>query len=658
MIGREDEVREFRQRVWAFQFVLLLCFSVLIARLAYLQILKGSALRMFSESNRLKNEKLLPTRGIIFDRNGKVIVDNRAAFDVVALTQFLKNDPENMQRLASTLNYNKAEMAKRLEKIGRVRSYVPLLLKSDVSKDIIAAVETANPLFEGVDIDSIVQRRYPFKDLAAQLLGHISEVDSRDLQQDSKKLIQSGDYIGRMGLERYYDSELRGVNGIGYVEVDSRGRRKKIEGAEKLFGFVAQTEPVPGNNLYLTLDVDLEVAAAEALKSRNFNGSVVAIDPRSGEVLALVNAPSFDPEKISAREIDSKTWANLRDNKDRPLRNRAIQDIYPPGSTFKVFMAMAAMAEGKASRKTSHHCSGSMAFGNRRFSCWKAHGPTDFVKSIRESCDVFFYNIGISLGPDLIAKYARLFGLGQPTEIKMAGEQRGLIPDVQWKQDRFHDIWHPGETLSIAIGQGYVSATPIQLANAYAAIGNGGFLYKPYLVKKIEKRNGEMIKEFHPELKRKIEIPQEVFDAVKEGLYQVANAPGGTAIVSGHSKKVAISGKTGTAQVRSFTDIMKKKCEAMPIKDRHHGWFVGYAPRENPEIAVAVIAEHACHGTAAAPIARAVIEAYFDKLQPPESLENNIPNPVEGTQLKTKLSAPLKGVEEIDGEGGDAGPIE
>ena len=658
MIGREDEVREFRQRVWAFQLILLLCFSVLIARLAYLQILKGSALRMFSESNRLKNEKLLPTRGIIFDRNGKVIVDNRAAFDVVALTQFLKNDPENMERLANTLNYNKEEMAKRLEKIGRVRSYVPLLLKSDVSKDIIAAVETANPIFEGIDIESIVQRRYPFKDLAAQLLGHISEVDARDLQQDSKKLIQSGDYIGRMGLERYYDSELRGVNGIGYVEVDSRGRRKKIEGAEKLFGFVAQTEPVPGNNLYLTLDVDLEVVAAEALKSRNFNGSVVAIDPRSGEVLALVNAPSFDPEKISAREINSKMWANLRDNKDRPLRNRAIQDIDPPGSTFKVFMAMAAMAEGKASRKTSHYCSGSMPFGNRRFSCWKAHGPTDFIKSIRESCDVFFYNIGISLGPDLIAKYARLFGLGQPTEIKMAGEQRGLIPDVQWKLDRFHESWHPGETLSISIGQGYVSATPIQLANAYAAIGNGGFLYKPYLVKKIENRSGEMIKEFHPELKRKIEIPQEVFDAVKEGLFQVANAPGGTAIVSGHSKKIPISGKTGTAQVRAFTDIMKKKCEAMPIKDRHHGWFVGYAPRENPEIAVAVIAEHACHGTAAAPIARAVIEAYFDKLQTPESLENTIPNPVEGTQLKTKLSSPPKEVEEIDGEGGDAGPIE
>ncbi|MFM8313224.1 MAG: penicillin-binding transpeptidase domain-containing protein [Deltaproteobacteria bacterium] len=292
-----------------------------------------------------------------------------------------------------------------------------------------------------------------------------------------------------------------------------------------------------------------------------------------------------------------------------------------------------------------------MSFGNRRFNCWKTHGPTDFVKSIRESCDVYYYNLGISLGPDVIAKYARLFGLGQPTEIKLPGEQRGLIPDTQWKQERFKDVWHPGETLSIAIGQGYISATPMQLANAYAAIGNGGFLYKPFLVKKIEKRNGELIKEFHPELKRKIEIPQEVFEAVKEGLYQVPNAPGGTAIVSGHSKKVGISGKTGTAQVRAFSDIMRMKCESMPTKDRHHGWFVGYAPRENPEIAVAVIAEHSCHGTSAAPIVRDVIEAYFDKKNPPT------PDPTEVKSKEDNPSVTEKKLHEVDGEGGEVGKI-
>jgi penicillin-binding protein 2 len=258
------------------------------------------------------------------------------------------------------------------------------------------------------------------------------------------------------------------------------------------------------------------------------------------------------------------------------------------------------------------------------------------------------------MGPDVIAKYARLFGLGQPTEIKLPGEQRGLIPDTQWKKERFKEEWQPGETLSIAIGQGYVSATPIQLANAYAAIGNGGFLYRPYMVKKIEKRNGELIKEFHPELKRKIEIPQVVFDTVKEGLYQVANSAGGTAIVSGHSKKIAISGKTGTAQVRAFSDIMRMKCESMPIKDRHHGWFVGYAPRENPEIAVAVIAEHACHGTAAAPIVRDVIETYFEK----KAAAQGIPLPTDKTNEKPKAekkTVPVKKSEEMDGEGGEIG---
>lgn len=651
MIGREDEVREFRQRVWGFQILLIACWSILVTRLFYLQIYKGDALRKFSEANRLKNEKLFPARGIIFDRNGKVIVDNRAAFDVILLSQYYKNNPENTQRLAKALGYSLEEMEKRLQKIGKARSYIPVLLKADVSKDIIAAIETSYPNLLGVDIEPTVQRRYPFKDIASQLLGHISEVNEKDIQRDSRKMLQPGDYIGRMGLERQYDSELRGVNGVGYVEVDATGRRRKVEGAEKLLGFVAQTEPVPGNNIYLTLDVDLETAAADSLKSHQFNGSVVALDPRSGELLALVNEPGFEPESISGREIDPKVWGNLSNNKERPLRNRAIQDIYPPGSTFKPFMAIAAMAEGKAGRNTSHYCSGGMSFGKRRFNCWKTHGPTDFVKAIRESCDVFYYNIGINLGPDIIAKYAKMFGLGQPTEIKLPGEQRGLIPDTQWKQERFGDVWHPGETLSIAIGQGYISATPIQLANAYAAIGNGGFLYKPYLVKKIEKRNGELIKEFHPELKRKIEISQEVFDAVKEGLYQVANSSGGTAIVSGHSKKVAISGKTGTAQVRAFSDIMKMKCESMPIKDRHHGWFVGYAPRENPEIAVAVIAEHSCHGTAAAPIVRDVIEAYFNKKNPTELKVIEEP-----PQLKAKAKTP-KVLEEKDGEGGEVGEV-
>ncbi len=485
MIGREDEVRGYRGRVKFFQAAMYLLLSMVVSRLVYLQILKGDELRKFSESNRLKKEKLFPNRGTIFDRAGKVIVDNRAAFDVVLLSQYYPFTTEVNTRLAGALGVSKEELDKKLSRMNRAPSFYPILLKADVSKDVIAAIETDSQGFPGVDIEANVQRRYPFGDTAAQLLGYIGEVDPKDVKTDPKKQLQPGDYIGKMGIERKYDEFLRGTNGTGYVEVDAMGRRRKVEGAQKLLGFFSQEDPVPGSNLYLTLDSDIEQVAAHALRSRNLQGSVVALDPRTGEVLALVNLPSYDPGSISGREVNAKIWSLLRSSQDRPLRNRAIQDHYPPGSTFKLFLAIAALAEGKLNLSTKVNCTGSMAFGNRRFACWKKHGPIDFFRAIRESCDVYFYNLGNQLGVDTIAKYARLFGLGAPTGIKLAGEQKGLIPDTEWKKKTFNDIWHPGETLSISIGGGFVDVTPIQLVTAYAAIGNGGFVYRPYIVRKI-----------------------------------------------------------------------------------------------------------------------------------------------------------------------------
>jgi len=613
MIGREDEVRGYRERVKLFQGIVTIMFLFIASRLVYLQIIKGDDLRKYSEENRLKKDKLFPTRGIIYDRNGKVIVDNRASFDVVMLAQFYpKNDPTMNARLAKALDMPVEELGRRVDKGRKGASFYPVLLKSNVSKDILAAIETDAHAFPGVDIEVNVQRRYPYSEIAAQVLGYTGEVTTRDIAADTKKVLESGDYIGKMGIERTYDSYLRGINGVGYVEVDAMGRRKKSEGAEKLLGFVAQTEPVAGNNVYLTLDADLEVAAASAMKARNYMGSVVALDPRSGEILALVNTPSYDPGTISGREVNSKVWTELRNNKDRPLRNRAIQDHYPPGSTFKLFVAIAGLAEGLVSTKSTVNCSGHLPFGNRVFHCWKRHGVADFIRSIKESCDVFYYQLGHQLGVDTIAKYARWFGLGSQTGIRLAGEQRGNIPDTEWKLKTYKDIWHPGETLSVAIGQGYVDVTPIQLVTGYAAIGNGGFVYRPYLVRRIEGRTGEVIKEYQPELIRKIEIPNEVFDAVKEGLFKVINEPGGTAFLS-KSKLTQISGKTGTAQVRNFSKMMEVKCEKLPYYDRHHGWFVGYAPKENPQIAVVVIAEHSCHGSSAGPVVREVIDAYMMK---------------------------------------------
>jgi penicillin-binding protein 2 len=627
MIGREDEVREYRDRVRPFYYLIFFFFALIGARVFYLQVMRGDELRKFSEANRLKKEKLFPSRGVIFDRSGKVIVDNRAAFDVVLLTQYYPFTHEINQRLAKVLDIPVDEFEKKLSKVSKSPSFYPILLKADVSKDVLSGIEMDASGFPGVDIEANVQRRYPFGAIASQILGYVGEVDPKDLT-DQQKQLQSGDLIGKAGLEKTYDNFLRGINGVGYVEVDAMGRRKKTDGEERLLGFVAQTDPAPGSNLSLTLDMDLEQAADKALRDRNYMGSVVALDPRNGEILAMVNEPSYDPEVISGREISQKTWTELSRNIDRPLRNRAIQDTYPPGSTFKPIIAVAALAEGVATAKSTYSCHGSMLFGKRKFSCWKTHGGLDFVRAIKESCDIVFYNLGLQLGIDNIAKYARMFGLGTRTGLKLSNEQKGLIPDSDWKMKTFKEPWQAGETLSVAIGQGADTVTPLQMASAYAAIANGGFVYRPYLVRKIDGKNGEVLREFQPELSRKIEVPSEVFEVVKEGLHRVVNEPGGTAFLS-HSKIADISGKTGSAQVRAFSDIMKA-CEKRDFKDRHHAWFVGYAPRDNPQIVVAAIAEHQCHGSSAAHVAKDVIEAYFLKQQP---------------ELKEKLKAPATRLE-------------
>ncbi len=630
MIGREDEVRQFRDRIILFYGAVAFFFLLIAVRLFFLQIVQGEELRRFSESNRLKKERLLPTRGVISDRFGKVIVDNRAAFDVILLSQYYPFNKETDARLARALGISGAELEKKISKVRNRPTFHPFLLKADVSKDVIAAIETDAEKFPGIDIETTVQRRYPMGDFASQLLGCIAEVDNSDIGRTRKTKLVMGDFIGKAGIERQYDSILRGTNGVGYVEVDAMGRRKLANvDSSKLLGYVTQTDPVPGTDMELTLDADLEKVAADGFRSRGFRGSVVALDPRSGEILAMVNEPSYDPALISTREIDSRVWVQLSTNKERPLRNRAIQDHYPPGSTFKIFMALAGLKEGILNPTTTVNCPGFMHFGNRKFNCWKKHGVVDFKTAIRESCDVFFYNAGIGLGIDKIAKYARLYGLGSPSGLALPGEQRGLIPDSEWKQKTYQQPWHPGETISVAIGQGYVATTPLQLVNAFAAVGNGGFLYRPYLVRKIASEGEKSPREFKPELIRKIDLPPEMVELVKEGLSEVVNKPGGTAVRS-HSSLVEISGKTGTAQVRA---TVNKKCEALDVESRHHGWFVGYAPRENPEIAVVAIAEHSCHGSVPGPVVKEVIEAYYKrKNSPPPQMG---PEPLQVVQEET-----------------------
>lgn len=619
MIGREDEIRPFRNRIWVIQIPVLLGFAILISRLTYLQVFRGSELKRFSEANRLKKEKVVAARGRIYDRNGKIIVDNRAAFDTVVVPQYFSGKDGAEKRLASVLGITDDELKERLSKINKGPKYSAGLLKADVDKEVIAGIETAPEEFTGVDIESNVHRKYLFGEVGAQLFGYISEVGKKDLERDRD--LQRGDYIGRTGLEHYFDRDLRGADGVGYVEVDARGRRRVAENANVL-GYVSRTDPTPGNSLYLTLDIDLSEHAFNSMRENEFNGTVIAIDPRSGEVLTMVNLPSYDPGKLSGREISSKVWNRILNNPDRPMRNRAVQDIFMPGSTFKTIVGIAGLAEGVVEKKGSIKCEGFIKTGGHKLNCWKTHGTTDFIKAVRESCNVYFSEIGAELGIDTIARYARLFGFGQASGVIPMGEQKGLIPDTQWKKDKLKADWLPGETLSASIGQGYVTITPMQLVNAYAAIANDGIRFKPFLIRRIERPNGELIREFKPEQETEIRLDKNVWRAIKEGLFQVVNKKGGTASYSGRSGKTVISGKTGTAQVRGFSDISKiKNCMSLPVNQRHHGWFVGYAPKDNPEIAVVALAEHSCHGSSAAPIVRDVIEAYFDK----QNLERGIP---------------------------------
>lgn len=612
MLGREGEIKGLKGRVNFFIAIVSIVFALITGRLFFLQFVMGDTLRKYSEANRLKKEKLFAPRGIILDRNGDVVVDNRASFDVVLISQYYPFTESVNRRLAKVLDLSLEDLKRRLEKAKQTPVFYPTLIKADVSKDTIAAIEMDSEGLPGVNIEASVVRRYQYGKAAAQLLGYVGEVNQRDIEAYPKKELRPGDYIGRAGLERVYDSDVRGLDGVGYVQVDARGRRRAPEHGEELLGFVTHTEPVPGNNLYLTLDIDLQAAAERAMTSREFLGSVVALDPRNGEILAMANLPSYYPASISGKQISPKVWRELGSDKNRPLRNRAIQDHYPPGSTFKLIVAAAALAEGTANLQTGSECRGAIRMGRRTIHCWKAHGWVDMLKSIKESCDVFYYRLSQQLGVDLIAKYARMFGLGSQTGIRLLDEQSGIVPDKAWKKRRFKEPWQPGETLNIAIGQGFVATTPIQLAVAYGAIANLGFVYRPYIVKRIEGRGGEVIEEFRPELVRKVDIPPEIFKTLKKGLWRVVNEPRGTAYRS-RSKIVEMSGKTGTSQVRRFRKIMSYKCSELDRKDRHHGLFWGYAPPEATEIVVVAVGEHACAGSKVAPVVRDVINAYFEK---------------------------------------------
>ncbi len=621
-LGQEEQIREFQDRFRYLYAILLVGIFFLLSRLIYLQILNGDKMRRYSEENRIRRIKIVAPRGMIFDRNHQLLIDNHPAFDLEIIPQYLKESRQTKEvvaLLSKIVHMPEKELFDLLEKAKNQPSFYPIKIKADLTRDEVAEIESWKLAMPGVQIQEEIKRTNIFRDIASHLLGYIGEVNATELPKLFKLgyNYKLGDSIGKFGLEKELESILRGADGERIVEVDALGRIKLEKGKERVLNGVLEKPAIPGKNLVLTIDQDLQLSAAEAFGDKI--GAMVAIDPRSGQVLAMLSRPSFNSTEFS-RGIPSSIWAQLLNNENHPLRDKAIQDHYSPGSVFKIITAIAGLEEGVIDEKTKFHCSGSMRVGNRVIHCWEkhGHGEVNVISAITESCDIFFFKVAQKLkSVDDIAKWAMRLGLGKKTGIALAREIPGLIPTEEWKQKRLHQPWNAGETLSVAIGQSFVLTTAIQLANAYAALGNGGTLYRPYVVKALESNEGQVIQEFKPEIVGQANLSPKTIELVKQGLWGVTNSPHGTGFRS-RLPGMDFVGKTGTVQLfRIAADKIYQRCENMKFQDRHNGLFVGFAPAKNPVIAVAVIGEHVCHGaTAAAPIARAVIKKYLEKLNP------------------------------------------
>lgn len=646
MFGEEELVKVHKTRAGMIGNIIFACFGLLLARLWYLQVYKGEQLHQFSIQNRLRKEVVWAPRGQIFSRDDQLLVDNIPRYDAIVTPQYLLDKEATLKKLHRILSLEEGSIEKLLKKNANQATYRPITIKKNIGFEELAQIESLNAELPGVSVETFISREYKDKEVGAHLLGYISEISQQQLPKFRKRDAMDyrlGDFIGQFGIEEQLDKFLRGDNGHEFVEVDSRGRRKRYINTDNLFKGIEDQKPKQGMNVKLTIDRDMQMAGFNALEGKV--GSVIAIDIESGEVLAMVSRPAFDPSQFS-RGLTAEYWRSLVTNKENPLRDRNIQEHYSPGSTFKAITGISAFEEGVIDESTEVFCSGNLRFGRKVYHCWKkeGHGATNLVKAVRESCNMYFQRAAMKMSIDTIAKYANMFGLGKRTGISLPREVSGLIPTEAWKQKRYGQVWQPGETLSCAIGQSYVLASTIQMAQAYGAMANGGKIYRPYVVKDIYTPKGELIKTFTPELLSDFKLKNEkTLKYVREGLFQVVNNPKGTAYYR-RGKGILMAGKTGTSQViRAAADKVYQKCEQMDYDYRHHGVFVGFAPYDNPKIAAAALVEHGCHGSSAAtPVVEAVVTTYMQKYHPQLYLKNLDKE----KEMQAQLGRPAKAVEE------------
>ena len=627
----DQEVKKIAKKIHLAKYVLIAFFVIITGRLWYLQIIKGPHLRIYSEHNYLKRKELKAPRGVFLSRDNKILASNQLQLELQVIPQHSKNVKKVSKDISSIINVPSKNIEESILKSKKQRGlFYPVTLKKQLTINQAFKLKRIRTLYPEININEYIIRFYPLKEKAFHALGYMGEVSQIQLKKwkhlfNEAFYFKLGDIIGQNGIERMWEKDIRGYDGVHFIEVDAYSRHV-LKASQQYLWNLKPKESIAGHHLLLTIDEDIQNTAFKAMNRKDSIGprkGAVVVMKTNGEILALVSSPSYNPNKFSM-VLSSEAWQEVKRKSSKLLLNKAIQNHYPPGSIIKPFVTLAALQEGLIQTNTVINSPSKIILGNRAFHDHnqKGYGDIDLFQAIEESSNTFFYQVGRKLGMNVMAKYFRLFGFGEKTGVKLPGEIMGLIPTTKWKEKNFKAKWQGGEDLVHAIGQGYTLVTPIQAAVAFNAIATNGKVVRPFFVKRIINSEDQVIKEFSEkqidDLSRYIDV--QYFEAVKKALTQVVHGSKGTARWW-KINRYKMAGKTGTSQVHSFKKSeVYKDCRRKEISKRNHGWFVAFAPAENPEIVVSVLTENSCFGSSgSAPIARDIVRSYMKKYPKGES---------------------------------------
>jgi len=598
-----DDRRSLTIRLSVIQYLTALVFAALAVGFWIFQIAQHEKFLETAENNRLRKLPLPAPRGVLLDRDGKILVENQNTMNIALVREQTKNVGDVLRLLAAATGESEAQLRETVNRRSREPTYHPIVLLENATQEQVIAVWARRLELPGIIYQEVPSRRYPASDMAAHVFGYVGEVNDAQLQRPEYQGVEPGTLVGQAGVELAYNKNLMGTEGNKMVVVNSVGR--EIRELSKL-------DPTVGRSMQLTIDSDVQKSIEDIFAASGFNGASVVVDPRDGGVLGFTSRPAYDPN-VFAAGIDRATWASLNGDSLKPLQNRALQGKYSPGSCFKPAVGLAGLEEGVITPSFQVHCSGGATFYGRYFKCWKkgGHGAVNLKTAIEQSCDVFFYTVGNMLGVDRINKWATLFGLGVKSNIDLPNELVGLVPSTQWKAEHTKEKkWFAGETISVSIGQGQVAVTPVSMAVYAATLANGGTRITPHLVKAMD--DGTGLKPVPPPPPQStVDVTPEKLEAIRQGMWGVVNGAGtgGRARIEGHD----VCGKTGTAQVISNQNRALAQSRNKTVDYRDNGWFIFFAPRDKPEVAGVVFLEHGLHGPNAASLAHHILATYFAK---------------------------------------------